>query len=237
MISSYGTTMAYRWDLLPRLAEGVEHGLRARALADLEELFAEIDAGVGGDFTLFVLRCAQCMSACLRGARRGGGPSEALYDEHHEALARLGRLRARAQVRRLLRWYVGRLLDQVQPSNRTRMERIVLGIRADLAATLARPRTLAGYARDLELSVGHLSRAFARIAGRPFRDELLRLRDEAARRLLTDTRLGVGEIAERVGLRSASQFIADFRRAHGVTPARYRDRRVRRRSGSGGVAG
>ncbi|MBA2482301.1 MAG: helix-turn-helix transcriptional regulator [Planctomycetes bacterium] len=218
--------MAYRWDLLPGLAAHIEHAQADRALRLLDELLAAIAEGMDGDHTLFTLRCAQCMSACMRGARRGGAPSDALFADHIAALKKLARARTRAQAQRLMRAYVQRLADQVQPAKRSRMERIVVGMLADMREHLDRPRSLAQYSHEHEISIAHLSRAFARIAGRPFREEQARLRDERACELLKATRLGVAEIAHRVGLRSASQFIADFKAVHGCTPARYRSDRT-----------
>jgi AraC family transcriptional regulator of adaptative response / methylphosphotriester-DNA alkyltransferase methyltransferase len=216
--------MHYRWDLLPQLADHVEHAQEAQARALLDELMPDLDRAVGHRLRLFVLRVAQVMAACIRAARRGGAPSEALYDEHLEALDRLSCLTTHAQVKNLLRRYVKRLTEQVQPVRRSAMERIVRSLLDDMRATIAQPRTLEHYAHNLEISPAHLSRSFTRIAGRPFRDELQRLRNEAARALLVTSKLSVADIALRVGQRSASQFIAAFRRANGVTPAAYRER-------------
>ncbi|MCW8130527.1 MAG: helix-turn-helix transcriptional regulator [Planctomycetota bacterium] len=213
---------AYRWELLPKLATEIEYGRRAGARRDLAELLAIFVRQSGPDLTLRKLRCAQTASACLRGARCGGAPSAALLQEHLAFLRRLSGLRSWAGVCRAMRGYVDGLIARVKPAGRNRMERVVASIREDLRAGLADPRTLAQYAAELELSEGHLSRCFAEIAGRPFREEVRRLRSEAARADLLTTRRKVGEIARRVGLRSASQFVADFKRQTGVTPGQFR---------------
>jgi AraC-like DNA-binding protein len=214
--------VAYRWELLPEVVEAIERADEARALALLHELLPEIAKSTPGGVSAFRMRCAQCMSACLRGARRTGASSDELLDDHMRALERLGRARTRARAGAELRRYVRRLLRQARPDTRSRIERIVAGIRDDLRQRPQRPRTLAHYAREHGLSVGHLSRSFARIAGRPFGDEARHLRDESARELLERTSLSVGEIARRVGLASASHFIAEFSRRHGRTPAEWR---------------
>jgi AraC-like DNA-binding protein len=94
----------------------------------------------------------------------------------------------------------------------------------DLRASLHDPKTLAQYADELGLSTGHLSRTFATVAGRPFRDEIRRLRMEAALRLLKKPEKKIAAIALELGLRSPSQFVADFRRYHGVSPGKFRRR-------------
>ncbi|GMV83471.1 MAG: hypothetical protein AMXMBFR7_46550 [Planctomycetota bacterium] len=212
----------YRWELLPRLATEVEFGRRAAARRDLRELVAILARQSGPDLTLRKMRCAQTMSACLRGARLGGGPSAALLAEHIEALRKLSGLKSWPGVRRALERYVDGLIDRVRPAGRGRMQRLVASIREDVRSALHEPKTLAQYAAELELSAGHLSREFGRIAGRPFREEVRRLRCEAVRKLLLETPAKLPEIARRVGLRSASQLIADFKAQTGVTPGQYR---------------
>lgn len=217
--------MAYHWDLLPQMVEHIEQAQGVAALAMLDDLLRELDRDSGHRPRLLALRVAQCMAACMRGARRGGAPSELLYREHLAALDRLSRLGTFVQIRNLLRRYVRRLVERVQPDRRSPMERAVRGMLEQMRMSLEHPRPLEHYAQVLELSVAHLSRSFTRIAGRPFRDELQRLRHEAARTLLMQSQDPIVDIARQVGQRSASRFIASFKRAHGVTPAEYRRRR------------
>lgn len=219
----------YRWELLPRLASEVEFARRGAACRDLAELLEIVAQQSGADLTLRKMRCAQIMSACVRGARLGGGPSALLLGEHIESLRGLSRLRSWTAVKRAMRRYVDRLVSSVRPAGRGRMTRIVASIRDELRATPAESRSLAQYAAELEISEGHLSRTFAAIAGRPFREELCRIRCEAARKLLLETQNKVSVVAGLVGLRSASQFVADFRRQTGVTPGHFRRMAVRRR--------
>jgi len=212
----------YRWELLPKLATEIEFGRRKEARRDLVALLAIFVRQCGSNLTLRKLRCAQTASACLRGARCGGGPSATLLAEHLIFLERLSTLRTWPGVRLAMRRYVDSLVDRVQPGERSRMERVVAAIRADLLQTPGEACSLAQYAAELELSEGHLSRSFAAIAGRPFREEVRRVRSETAKRLLLESREKVEVIARRVGLRSVSQFVADFRADTGVTPGRFR---------------
>jgi AraC-like DNA-binding protein len=123
----------------------------------------------------------------------------------------------------LMHAYLDQLLAQVLPQRRTNVERFVAWMRQDMAATLEGSKSLARYAEAAGLSVRHLSRCFAAIAGRTFREELRHLRTEAACRLLREKGLKVSTVARMVGLKDASQFIADFRRETGQTPAAYRE--------------
>ncbi len=214
--------MRYRWDLLPALAGRLAAGRPEAALASLDELVAELHATTPRGLTLFKLRCAQCMSTWARGARAGGADSDTLLDDHLEALASLAAARSLVAIHALLRAYLRQLARSVAAARGSPAERVVAEIRADLKASLASPRTLPHYARAVGLSVGHLSRLFSRVAGESFSAARERLRHQEVLRLIRDTALPVGDIARGVGVRSASQLIAAFRRRTGTTPGRLR---------------
>ncbi|MGG1553980.1 helix-turn-helix domain-containing protein [Paenibacillus ferrarius] len=59
--------------------------------------------------------------------------------------------------------------------------------------------------------------------GQPFSDYLNMRRMSAAKELLIHTRLGIEEIAGRVGFTSLNSFSRAFKRIHGVTPTSYRN--------------
>jgi AraC-like DNA-binding protein len=88
--------------------------------------------------------------------------------------------------------------------------------------------TPAALAADQGISLRYLHHLFAR-AGTTFGAELMRLRLDAARRLLEDARwqaLGIAEVAARCGFADPSHFARRFRRAHGLGPQDYRRRAV-----------
>src|SRR4051812_20302449 len=122
---------AYRWDLLPEIVADIEHGRGDRKPALFAELLDALDDGEGNDVSLYKLRCAQFMSACMRGARRGGAPSDVLLAEHLLALRKLAGLTTKGRIRRFFRAYGLHLASQVRPITRTSNERAVLGIIAD----------------------------------------------------------------------------------------------------------
>jgi AraC-like DNA-binding protein len=76
-------------------------------------------------------------------------------------------------------------------------------------------------AHALALSPRSLQRQLRQV-GTSFRDELLRVRVQIARRLLADTDLKVEVIAQRLGFATASHFTVAFRNACGTTPSEFR---------------
>jgi transcriptional regulator GlxA family with amidase domain len=169
-------------------------------------------------------RCAVVLSRCAHGARRGGASSDVLLDLFWRRFTELTRLRTWQAVRKHMHRFVDELLGLTRPAEKTKIEGIVAWIREDLEETLDSPNTLSRYAEAAGLSRAHLSRTFSAVAGRTFRDEMLRARIDAARKLLTQTSLKVGIIARRLGVRDTSHFIATFRKATGLTPVKYRRR-------------
>jgi AraC-like DNA-binding protein len=95
-----------------------------------------------------------------------------------------------------------------------------------MGINLHRKLTLDVLAGAAYLSTSRLRHSFKAEVGLTPTQYLQRLRMERAKELLETTRLSVKEIRSRVGFSGDSHFVNDFRRAFGVSPARYRARRV-----------
>jgi AraC family transcriptional regulator len=144
----------------------------------------------------------------LNEAQRGGG--DALYVEGL-SLAFLGRLAQRGSVAKPVQRRNGRLSAEQQ-------RRILEVIDAQLGADIG----ITQLASTIGMSPDHFAHRFKLTFGQsPYRFVQLR-RVEAARRLLTQTRLPIAEIALSVGFSSQSHFTQVFRQHTGSTPARVR---------------
>lgn len=89
-------------------------------------------------------------------------------------------------------------------------------------------------ARAARVSLQVLKRRFRRILGRSVLEEILRVRIDLARNLLSRTRLSVGEIADRCGFPNAQRFSLRFKQSTGQSPAKYR-KELQRHSADIGV--
>lgn len=212
----------YPWELLPTIASHIEFRAAEKGHRDLSTLLEILVHDSDGDLALFKMRCSQTMSACIRGARRGGARSDVLMNEHIVFLKKLAHLRTWIAVKANMHRYLDHLLAQVKPMQSSNMERTVAKIRKEMRSKLSAARSLAEYAHAFGISTAHLSRSFASIAGRPFREELRQVRAEAARRMLLKSKEKISVIARRLGIGSTSQFIADFKADTGLTPATFR---------------
>jgi len=76
-------------------------------------------------------------------------------------------------------------------------------------------------ARVAAMSRSGLHQAFLEHIGRPPGGELQRIRIENAKRLLSQSKMKLDEIAEKSGYQSANSFWVAFRQATGVSPKKY----------------
>jgi len=90
------------------------------------------------------------------------------------------------------------------------------------------PIGLPDVARAAQLSPTYLTHLMRRATGRSALEWITERRLTEARRLLLETDLPVGAVAEQIGYSDPGHFIQRFRRAHGHTPERWR--RARRAS-------
>jgi AraC-like DNA-binding protein len=81
--------------------------------------------------------------------------------------------------------------------------------------------SLAGIAKRMGVTAGHLGRVLRRRTGKPFRRHLHEIRTQHAEKLLVKG-LPVKEVATMVGYSSVSEFDRQFRVVFGMTPSAYR---------------
>jgi AraC-like DNA-binding protein len=99
-----------------------------------------------------------------------------------------------------------------------------------LLSRLADPPTLAEVASAIGTNDFALKRQFKAAFGQPVHAFLLEVRLAQARRQLQESGEPIKQIAAAVGYMHANHFSTAFRRAYGISPARYRARA--RRGGS-----
>jgi AraC family transcriptional regulator len=91
-----------------------------------------------------------------------------------------------------------------------------------MAENLAEEFSLARLAGQVGRSECHFNRLFKRATGVPPSQYLIRLRIDAARRLLRETTRSVIEIGNEVGYANPSHFARLFRKETGLSPSDYR---------------
>lgn len=107
-------------------------------------------------------------------------------------------------------------------------EPLLTAVFATIDRRYTEPLSLREVARAVSVSAGHLTTIVRRRTGRTVLEWITERRMGEARRLLTDTRLPITEIGERVGLPDAAYFTRQFRQVHGTTPSQWRKSPARR---------
>jgi len=78
-------------------------------------------------------------------------------------------------------------------------------------------------ASDLKVSAATVRQAIFKYTGKTYKDYLIFLRIESAKKLLSDYKLSIADIAIMVGYGNISYFIKVFKDMNGITPAKYRE--------------
>jgi len=91
-----------------------------------------------------------------------------------------------------------------------------------IASNLAEHGSLQELADLVEMSPFHFCRSFKQSAGLTPHQYILHVRIKRAKGLLKNKKLGIAEIASRLGFSDQSHFTNIFRRLAGTTPARWR---------------
>ena len=212
----------YPWGLLPRIGSRIELSQKEAAHEDLDEVLGIIWEQSEHNLPVCRLRCAAVSSYCSRGALQAGASSVKVLEIQLRLLDDMAVVRSWKRACELMHRYVDALLARVRPVRATSMEQTVARMREIMRESMASAPSLAQHAAAFGVSVGHLSRCFATIAGCTFQQETRRLRMKRAVELLIGTNLKVAAIAEEVGIADASRFILEFRKELGVTPGEYR---------------
>jgi AraC family transcriptional regulator of arabinose operon len=109
------------------------------------------------------------------------------------------------------------------------MDRRIEWVTAQMQARLGATLTVAGLARDVNLSPSRFAHLFQEQLGTSPARYLRALRMTRARLLLERTFLSIKEVMVHVGCNDPSHFSRDFRRVHGVSPREWRTAAAKRR--------
>lgn len=110
------------------------------------------------------------------------------------------------------------VVDDLRRSNETLLAEVFDVVERRFAERLS----LRDVAGSVGVTAGYLTTLVRRRTGRTVVDWISERRMAAARRLLTETDLPVGEVGRRVGLPDPGYFARVFRRSNGMTPRAWR---------------
>ena len=184
-------------------------------------------------------QCPEALDACLALDRCFGVdfPNIIAGEEHPELAAcirticeerRDDRPNSHALIRALV-WQLALLIQRYYPDSAKKpdesryedIRRIAPAIE-QMNALPDRPPTLAELAEKCRMSVPNFRKVFCRAMGCAPQPYFTKIRLTAAKSMLKNTRLPIGEIALRCGFRNISNFNRQFRAAVGTAPGKIR---------------
>ena len=112
-----------------------------------------------------------------------------------------------------------------EPLNEKQERLVIEQMRTWIHDHLHEEITLLDFSQRAHYSVSYLSALFKKETGKGFQEYLADCRLQRAKHLLQDPSLRISNIAERVGYTNAKAFAIAFRKACGITPTDYRERR------------
>ncbi|MCK0143653.1 AraC family transcriptional regulator [Aliiroseovarius sp. F20344] len=124
----------------------------------------------------------------------------------------------------LISVWLDRQLEQIDEEDRELKsgQRLVNAYTALVEQDFHSPKTVRDYAADLGITPTHLSRVCNNACGRPASAILQDRVTYEARRLLTETRVPIKDIAASLGFASAAYFTRAFQKQTGQTPSAFR---------------
>ena len=125
------------------------------------------------------------------------------------------------QIDGVLGGFVEEIVVRVKLSDANQKDWIIKKAQQYIEAHYHKSITLNDVARLIGLSPCYFSRTFSQLTGSTFQVYLTRVRIGEAKRLLTNYKFGLQEIATQVGYEDVSYFIRVFKRIVGFTPRQY----------------
>lgn len=210
----------------PALLAAIRRGERTEARRIINRVLTAIYAQGGSHTPVLKSLALELVVMMTRAAVQSGGDAEKILGLNYRSLSTLAGILDGESLARWLCEMLEQLIDAIQGSTRrpnaVQLARAVEYIEDHLGDPVSRELV----ARAAGLSPSHFSHLMRARLGWSFRELLIRLRIERARRLLADSDQGLAQIAQECGFADQSYFTRAFRRRTGETPGDFRRQRA-----------
>ncbi|MGI6358940.1 MAG: helix-turn-helix domain-containing protein [Bacillota bacterium] len=210
-----------------QVLQGMRLGDQQQAISQLEALLVLLEREEEGSLQTLRWRLVELLVLLTRAAIMGGANPEAATQANIRQLALITHADTLSELRRLVMQAADELLHLVLAERGLRHQRLIKRAVAYLEQHYSQQLSLEDVARVVYLSPFYFSHVFKEQTGMTFVQYLTELRLAAAKQLLRDTHLTIGQIAERVGYNDISYFSRVFKKQVAVTPTDYRHRLTR----------
>lgn len=206
------------------LLQSIRMGDQPHVDCHLPGLLEQIEQQECGRLSTGQWRLTELLVLMTRAALLGGANSQQATRANTGYLQQLMQATVWPELVSTVRQAAGRLTSLVLAERSLRHQKLMERAMQHMQQHYAEALTLEDMARVVYLSPFYFSHVFKEQTGMTFVEYLTSLRLNAAKQLLRDSPLQVGQIAERVGYSDVNYFSRVFKKVVGVTPTDFRAR-------------
>ena len=221
------SSMTYPLHIEQALMDRVSAGDREEATYLLHHILDVVTRGTVQEVEEARSRVLEMVVLLSRAAIAGGAEVELVFGLEYRSLQRLRQLSSIDSIEAWLSRILSRFMDLVFDLRHVRYSAHLSRTLSYIREHFAEPITLEDAAAAAGLSSGYLRRILRSELNTSFTAHLRKTRLDAARRLLKNSSLPVGEVAVACGLPDHSYFTQLFRKELGLTPREYRLRPIK----------
>lgn len=202
------------------IAAALASGDQTLARTLVRTAIAELDAPGERQLAARRARSIAIVSATLEAAERAGNDATRAWDQFAAFIHAAQQAHADTDLVKAAM----ALLSLLVPRRKTdKADNILAELDSIVMGRMPEPVQLGEIAQRLGKHPTAITHHLQRKYGISFSQYVARLRIDKAKELLRRTRLGVGEVATRVGISDQSNFTKQFRKFEGLSPLQYRE--------------
>lgn len=224
--ATYGEVVRRRYATEEQLLEAVRRGDAARALECWRQLHNAVAFLKDLGQTLETARISAAITRTVirMGAIQAGVPAVINDEISGASAARIRKARSVEEIDREHERLIEEYCQTIRRKQHSGYSNLVLSAVYYLERHFDQPVTVAGLARELDVTPNYLTAQFKKEVGMAPLACLNQLRMRRAARQLARTRDSVQEIAASVGILDANYFVKRFKAEFGYTPTEFRRR-------------
>ncbi len=223
-IKEYSDKDYYPYEMEKELQIKVKNGDVTGAKTVLNQLLGHIFFTSGGKIEIMKARTLELCTLLSRAAVEGGGALDTIFGMNYEFINKLYKIKNIEElsywILRVLYIYSEKVFDLGSIKNAELIKAAIKYINENYKNDI----TLADISGYIKLNPSYFSAIFKKETGIGFSDYVNKVRVDESKRLLSDTRISILDIALDVGFESQSYFTKVFKKFTGMTPKQYREK-------------
>lgn len=198
-------------------------------LSDLDEcrkifkvMVADIFSESGEKLPIIKGRIFELVVVMSRASVEAGVDSEKSISLNASLMQELNNSYSISEINRVVSFILERYLEEIQNHSKSKNRMTIEGIKGYIRKNYQNNRTLEEIADSVYLSAFYVSRIFKESQNMTVMDYVTKVKLDEAKKMLSNPRYKIEEIALNLGYNDGSYFSKVFRRNEGMTPTQFR---------------